>query len=349
METPLFVDFVAVPTGHEVRAGRARRYGFRMGSLDLAVENLTSPPVLAFVLGVVAVLVRSDLRLPDPIHTWLASYLLLAIGMKGGHALRGVHLGELLWPAVATLVVGAVVPCAVFAVAGRALRLGAADAGSLAAHYGSVSVVTFTAATVFAAEAGFEVEGFMTSLVALLEVPGIVVALMLVSARSPGTDWRAALHEVLTGRSVLLLVGGLVIGGVASEESFGRVEPFFVTMFSGLLTLFLLDMGATAAARLKTSGSMSRRVVAFAVAAPLVLGTLGVLVGTLVGLGVGGAAVFGTMVASASYIAAPAAVRIALPSADTGLSLGAALGVTFPFNLALGIPLWFVLARTVVG
>lgn len=342
-------DFVEGRCPPVVNCRVAGHYGALMGSLDLAVENLTSPPVLAFVLGAVAVLVRSDLRLPDPIHTWLASYLLLAIGLKGGNALRSVDVAELLWPAVATLVVGALVPCAVFGIARRGLRLAVADAGSLAAHYGSVSVVTFTAATVFAAEAGFEVEGFMTSLVALLEVPGIVVALMLVSAKSPGTDWRSALHEVLTGRSVLLLVGGMVIGGVASDTSFGRVEPFFVTMFSGLLTLFLLDMGATAAAQLKATGSMSRRVVAFAVLAPLTLGATGVLVGSLVGLGVGGAAVFGTMVASASYIAAPAAVRIALPQADTGLSLGAALGVTFPLNLAFGIPLWFVLARALVG
>jgi len=332
---------------YDVQRGAQRRYGSAMGSIDLAVENLTSPPVLAFVLGAVAVLVRSDLRLPDPIHTWLASYLLLAIGLKGGHALRTVEVGELLWPAVATLAVGALVPCAVFAVARRGLRLKVADAGSIAAHYGSVSVVTFTAATVFAAEAGFDVEGFMTSLVALLEVPGIVVALMLVSATSPGTDWKSALHEVLTGRSVLLLVGGMVIGGVASDASFGRVEPFFISMFSGLLTLFLLDMGATAAGHLRQSKSLTPRVVLFALVAPVVLGVAGVMAGWAAGLGVGGSAVLGTMAASASYIAAPAAVRIALPEADPGLSLGAALGMTFPFNLAIGIPLFHEIAQAI--
>lgn len=318
-----------------------------MDSLHLAIENLTSPPVLAFVLGALAVALRSDLRLPDPIHTWLATYLLLAIGLKGGHALRGVSAGEVLAPAGATVALGIVIPIVVFLVAWKVIRVALPDAGSLAAHYGSVSVVTFTAALTFAASAGFEVEPFMTSLVALLEVPGIVVALLLVSMRREGTDWRAALHEVLTGRSVLLLVGGLVIGVVTSEASFERVAPFFVDLFTGLLVLFLLDMGATAATRLKASRGLRPAVVALALGAPIAFGVLGVLAGAAVGLSVGGAAVLGTMAASASYIAAPAAVRTALPDADPGLALGAALGVTFPFNLAIGIPLLFVLSRAV--
>ncbi|MFM7271211.1 MAG: sodium-dependent bicarbonate transport family permease [Actinomycetes bacterium] len=316
-----------------------------MDSLHLAIENLTSPPVLAFVLGALAVALRSDLRLPDPIHTWLATYLLLAIGLKGGHALRGVEPGAVVAPAGATLLLGLVIPVVVFIVAERVIRVALPDAGSLAAHYGSVSVVTFTAALTFAASAGFRVEPFMTSLVALLEVPGIVVALVLVSMRREGTDWRAAIHEVLTGRSVLLLVGGLVIGAVASEAAFVRVEPLFVELFTGLLVLFLLDMGATAAARLRDSRGLRIGVVVLALLAPVAFGLLGVLAGAVVGLSVGGAAVLGTMAASASYIAAPAAVRTALPDADPGLALGAALGVTFPFNLTVGIPLIFAVSR----
>lgn len=318
-----------------------------MGSLELAVENLTSPPVLAFALGAVAVLVRSDLRLPDPIHTWLATYLLLAIGLKGGHALADADGGELVGPALATLALGVVIPLTVFAVARRLLRLADSDAGSLAAHYGSVSVVTFTAAMVFASEAGYRVEPVMTALVALLEIPGIIVALLLVNARNRNTPMRAALHEVLTGRSVLLLAGGLVIGLVTSDAGFARVEPFFVDAFPGLLVLFLLDMGATAAARLRESRSLTPRVIAFAVAMPVVAGTTGVSLGSAVGLSTAGAAVLGVMAASASYIAAPAAVRTALPEADPGLALGAALGVTFPFNLVIGVPALFVLADAI--
>ncbi len=318
-----------------------------MDSLRLALDNLTSPPVLAFALGVLAVVVRSDLRLPDPIHTWLATYLLLAIGLKGGHALREVAFTDVVGPAALTIGLGAAIPVVVFFASGRLLGLGAADAGSLAAHYGSVSVVTFTAATVFAVDAGFGFEPFMTALVALLEVPGIIVALLVVALRGHGAPWRDALHEVLTGRSVLLLVGGLAMGLLAGDDAFARVEPFFVTLFTGLLTLFLLDMGATAATYVRSDRSLTPRAIAFGVIAPVALGCTGVLAGTAIGLSVGGAAVLGAMVASASYIAAPAAVRIALPDADMGLSLGLALGVTFPFNLALGVPLYLALARAV--
>ena len=318
-----------------------------MNSLDLAIENLTSPPVLAFVLGALAVILRSDLRLPDPIHTWISTYLLLAIGLKGGHSLKGSELSTLISPAVLTIAFGIGIPAVIFFVTTKLLRLSAPDAGSLAAHYGSVSVVTFTAAMIFAAEADFITEPFLTSLVAILEVPGIVVALVLVSMKSDGIKWRSAVHEVLTGRSVLLLVGGLVIGAVSSANSFSRVEPFFVGMFSGLLTLFLLDMGATVATRFATSGKPPLRMAIFAVISPIVFGTTGVIAAHAIGMSIGGSAVFGIMAASASYIAAPAAVRIALPNADSGLSLGLALGVTFPFNLTIGIPLAFILSRSI--
>ena len=318
-----------------------------MNSLDLAIENLTSPPVLAFALGALAVILRSDLRLPDPIHTWISTYLLLAIGLKGGHSLKGSELSTLISPAVLTIAFGIAIPAVIFFVTTKLLRLSAPDAGSLAAHYGSVSVVTFTAAMIFAAEADFITEPFLTSLVAILEVPGIVVALVLVSMKSDGIKWRSAVHEVLTGRSVLLLVGGLVIGAVSSANSFSRVEPFFVGMFSGLLTLFLLDMGATVATRFATSGKPPLRMAIFAVISPIVFGTAGVIAAHAIGMSIGGSAVFGIMAASASYIAAPAAVRIALPNADSGLSLGLALGVTFPFNLTIGIPLAFILSRSI--
>mgnify|MGYP000548070220 FL=1 len=316
-----------------------------MNSLDLAIENLTSPPVLAFVLGALAVILRSDLRLPDPIHTWISTYLLLAIGLKGGHSLKGSDISSLVMPATLTVAFGIAIPVIVFFVTTTLLKLNAPDAGSIAAHYGSVSVVTFTAAMVFAAEADFITEPFMTSLVAILEVPGIVVALVLASMKSESVNWRTAVHEVLTGRSVLLLIGGLVIGAVSTANSYSRVEPFFVGMFSGLLTLFLLDMGATVATRFATSGRPPLRMVIFAIITPIVFGSAGILAAHSIGLSIGGSAVFGIMAASASYIAAPAAVRIALPDADSGLSLGLALGVTFPFNLTIGIPLAFIFSR----
>lgn len=320
-----------------------------MNGIDLAIENLTSPPVLAFVLGAVAVLVRSDLRLPDPIHTWLSTYLLLAIGLKGGSALRDVDAGDIAAPVAVTIALGVITPLITYVVSRRVLRVSLSDAGSLAAHFGSVSVVTFTAAIVFADEAGFSPEGFMTSLVAVLEIPGIIVALVIVAIRGGDSDWRHALREVITGRSVLLLVGGLVLGGVASDSAFARVEPFFVDLFTGLLVLFLLDMGATAAERVRRTGVLDQRVVAMGVVLPLLFGVMGVFGGLIAGLSVGGTAVLATMAASASYIAAPAATRIALPDANPGLALGVSLGVTFPFNLAVGIPVYVALADRIVG
>ena len=165
--------------------------------------------------------------------------------------------------------------------------------------------------------------------------------------KSKGINWRVAVHEVLTGQSVLLLVGGLLIGAISSENAFSRVEPFFVGMFSGLLTLFLLDMGAAVATRITSVGIPPVRLAIFALLSPLFFGVAGVVSAQLIGLSVGGSAVFGVMAGSASYIAAPAAVRIALPKADTGLSLGLALGITFPFNLIIGIPLAFAFSRSI--
>ena len=311
-----------------------------MNSLNLAIENLTSPPVLAFVLGALAVVLRSDLRLPDPIHTWISTYLLLAIGLKGGHSIKESNLGSLLSPVLLTVAFGIAIPIIIFLVATYLLKLSPHDGASLAAHYGSVSVVTFTAAMIFATEADFFTEPFMTSLVAILEIPGIVVALVLASMKSESVNWRTAVHEVLTGRSVLLLVA-------SSANSFSRVEPFFVGMFAGLLTLFLLDMGASVATRFIESGRPPLRMAIFAIVSPIIFGTLGVFAAHAIGLSIGGSAVFGIMAASASYIAAPAAVRIALPKADSGLSLGLALGVTFPFNLTIGIPFAFMLSRSI--
>ncbi len=316
-----------------------------MGSFDLAVENLTSPPVLAFVLGAVAVWLQSDLRLPDPIHTWLSTYLLLAIGLKGGHALKSADLADVAMPAVMTVVVAVLIPVLTFAASRVLLRRSVSDSGAIAAHYGSVSVVTFTAATVFAAGADLDVEPFMTALVAVMEVPGILVALVLATAGRQGTSWRVAVREVLTGRSVLLLAGGIVIGAVGHDATYVKVEPLFVGLFTGLLTLFLLDMGAAAATALRGGRALDARAIGFGVVAPLVFGVAGVALGQVAGLGVGGAAVFGTMVASASYIAAPAATRLAIPDANPGLTLGLALGITFPFNLAVGIPAFFAVSR----
>lgn len=307
---------------------------------DLLVDNITAPAVLCFALGVLAVLVRGDLRLPEQTSALISIYLLLAIGLKGGVRLKEASIAELWAPLLATLTLGVITPVIAYG-AGRSLvHLRSIDAAALAAHFGSVSAVTFTAADSVARIADPNTEGFLPALVAVLEVPGIVIALVIARRASGSTRLRSTLHEVFTGKSILLLIGGLIIGAVASEGTVDKVEPFFLGLFPGVLCLFLLDLGAAAGARLGQLRAAGWRLIALAVVLPSLFGTIGVGLGILAGLSAGGAAVLGAMAASASYIAAPAAVRVALPDADVGLCLGVAIGVTFPFNLIVGIPLY---------
>lgn len=317
-----------------------------MDTLGIAASNLATPMVLAFVVGWLACLAGSDLRFPDAMTKALSMFLLLAIGLKGGVAMRDTSLGEIWLPALAALSLGVTVPVVAYLVLYRVLAFSRVDAGAIAAHYGSVSAVTFAAALTFLDAAGVGVEGYMATLLALLELPGIAVALVIVARdrAGEGGGLRRALREILTGTSMVLLAGGLLMGAVSGPEGYARVEPFFGDLFYGVLTLFLLDLGVSAALRARDLRVTARRLVPFGVVTPVVAGAVGVVVGTAAGLSVGGATVFGAMIASASYIAAPAAVRVALPDANPGLYLTAAIAITFPFNLVLGIPLYHALA-----
>lgn len=318
-----------------------------MSTWELITLNLGSPAVLAFVLGVFAAVIKSDLRFPEQVTSFLSSYLLFAIGLKGGMRLREADIADLIAPAGVTVLLGVLTPVVAFVVGRRWLRLDHANAASIAAHYGSVSAVTFTAAETFTRSADTLREGFMPALVAVLEIPGIVIALVLAARALGGRSLRTAVHEVVTGKSVVLLIGGLVIGAVSPAKSVVKVEPFFVDLFMGFLCFFLLDLGTLAGQRMSEIRKSGTRLIVAAIGMPLVFGAVGVLAGTAAGLSVGGATVLGTMAASASYIAAPAAVRVGLPEADVGFALGAALGVTFPFNLIIGIPLYAEIASLV--
>ncbi len=317
-----------------------------MSTLDLVRANLLSPPVLAFGLGAFARLVKSDLRLPDPVYTVLSTYLLLSIGLRGGAELAHTPLAELWLPALCTLALGVATPLWCYAILRR--RFGVEDAAALAAHYGSVSVVTFLAALAYVAVASLPVEGYLPTLVALLEVPGIVVALLIAARAGGETRWTAGLREVMTGRSVLLLLGGLGIGAIAGPRGFAAVEPFFVTPFQGVLVLFLLEMGLLTAERAGDLRRAGAFLIAFAILAPLAHGALGILLAHAAGLSQGGAVVLASMAASASYIAAPAAVRASLPRANPSYYT-ASLALTFPFNLTVGIPLYHHFAARVYG
>ncbi len=319
-----------------------------MSTWDLAVANLTSVPVLAFALGAVAVALGGDLRFPEPVHQALSAYLLFAIGLKGGVSLVQADPGALGGPLLATVALGVAVPAVAFGALRLVTRLGPVDRAGVAAHYGSTSLVTFTAALVFLDAAGEPYEGFMPTLLAVMEVPGIVVALLLAGRHVAGGDgWGAVLREVLTGRSVLLLAGGLAVGAATGPDGYEQVAPFFGVLFPGVLALFLLDMGGIAARRVRDLRRAGPGLVAFALAMPVAMGSLGVLAGGAAGLSVGGATVLGVLAGSASYIAAPAAVRLALPEANPAYSLSASLGLTFPFNLIAGIPILYAVAGLV--
>jgi len=311
---------------------------------DIAFNNLTSPAVLAFGIGLLAASWGTSLRLPQPVASLLSTYLLVAIGFKGGVALGHTALSDLWLPAAATLALGVVTPLLAFSALRRLGRLDIPDAAAIAAHYGSVSVVTFTAASAAAIAAGLSPEAFLPALVVLLEVPGIAIALVLAQSNSGG-DLRAACKEAFAGKSVVLLAGGVLIGTVANPAALASVEPLFVTMFPGLLTLFLLDLGAMTGERLGEVRKSGSFLIGFALATPVVFGALGLAAGVAAGMSTGGTAVLAVMAASASYIAAPAAVSIALPGANPALGLSAALGVTFPFNLVIGIPLFVAASR----
>ncbi len=308
------------------------------------------PVVLFFLLGLVARFAKSDLRLPEPLYESLAIYLLLAIGLKGGVQLAQQPVATVLPQSLAAIALGAAIPLFLYPLLHGVGRLSRADAASIAAHYGSVSVVTFAVASSFLVAQGIDAESYMALIVALMEAPGIVVGIALARlGASQRIAWGPLAHEIFFGKSVLLLLGGLVIGALIGPQGIGPIAPLFTDLFKGVLALFLLEMGLVAGSRLGDLKRAGPFLLAFGIVAPLVLALLGALVGHAVGLSAGGTTLLATLAASASYIAAPTAMRIAVPEANPALSIGVALGVTFPFNIFVGIPLYLQYARWIGG
>lgn len=317
-----------------------------MSVLDLLQLNLLSPVILCFFLGILATLVRSDMRFPEPLYHGLSIYLLLAIGLKGGSALAAQPLSEVALPLLGGMALSAATPLWCIPLLRWLGKLDAPNAAAIAAHYGSVSVVTFLAATAFLDALGASHEGFLPALVAVMEVPSIVVAL-LIANRSHGADrepWAQSLRRVLTGKSVFLLLGGLAIGLASGQQGLAKVAPFFVHPFQGVLCLFLLEMGMVASRRFADLRKVGPLLLAFAILMPLAHALLGMALGQACGLSRGGTFILGVLAASSSYIAAPATVRLALPKASPALYLTSSLAVTFPFNLTIGIPLYYGLS-----
>ena len=309
--------------------------------------------VLFFVLGVFARLAGSDLRLPEALYETLSIYLLLAIGLKGGLELSRQPLLELAPQALAAVAVGFTIPLLLYPFL-RLLRLSTADASALGAHYGSVSVVTFAVAISALTKAGIPYESHAALWVALMEAPGIIAGILLARrAERAGNPtkathsggWWSLTNEVLFGKSVLLLMGGLTIGAIAGDQGIAPIKSVFIDPFKGVLALFLLELGLVAGARLSEVRRFGMSIILVGLIAPPILACIGAVTGILLGLSTGGVAIFATLAASASYIAAPTAMRIAVPEANAALSITAALAVTFPFNILFGIPLYIALAE----
>ncbi len=320
--------------------------------LTLAGQNLLTPMILCFALGLAAALARSDLSVPEAAAKAMSLYLLFAIGFKGGVAVAAHGFdGHLFATLIGGVVLSFGLPLVAYALLRTITRLSALDAAAVAAHYGSISIVTFVTATSVLTGQGIAYEGYMVAVAAAMEAPAIVSALWLVARSGSGARMDAKLwHEILLNGSIVLLVGAFAIGLTTGEGGMAKIESFIVSPFQGVLCLFLLDMGLVAGRGLRgAKGVLSVGAVAFGVIMPVIGAAFGCGVGLALGLSTGGLALLMVLAASASYIAVPAAMRVALPEANPALSLTLSLGVTFPFNLTLGIPTYIAVAQAVTG
>lgn len=314
---------------------------------DTLFGNLMVPTILFFVLGLVAAAVRSDLAIPAGAAKFLSLYLLLAIGFKGGHSLGEHGLRADLFAAIAVgLLLSFALPFLAFLLLRALTRLDATTAAAVAGHYGSISIVTFVAATSLLDLSGIKFDGYMVAVAASMEVPAILSALWIAGRYAGDTSTKGVpARELLTNGSVVLLVGAFVIGAVTQDKGMAMIAPFVVTPFTGILCIFMLDMGITAGSNLlKNSHMLSAGLFGFGMLMPLLSSLLAWGLGAAIGLQTGSLFLLMVLAASASYIAVPAAMRIALPKANPGIYLTLSLGVTFPFNITLGLPLYLWLA-----
>jgi len=323
-----------------------------MDFFALAAQNLMTPMILCFALGLAAALARSDLTVPEAMAKAMSLYLLFAIGFKGGVSVASHGLDASLGLSLlAGVILSFALPFIAYALLRAMTQLSALDAAAVSAHYGSISIVTFVTATTVLAGRGIEAEGYMVAVAAAMEAPAIVSALWLVARSGAGPRMDARLwHEILLNGSIVLLVGSFLIGALTGDGGMTRIESFIVSPFQGVLCLFLLDMGLVAGRGLRSArGVLQPGLLLFGVAMPVVGAATGLATALLIGLSTGGTALLMVLCASASYIAVPAAMRVALPEANPSVYLTLSLGITFPFNLLVGIPACVAIATALTG
>ena len=321
---------------------------------DLAASTILSPIVLFFVLGLLAAFARSDITIPEAVSKGVAIYLMMAIGLKGGFemAANGIN-AEVASVLAAGVVLSFLIPVIAFALLRATTKLASVDAAASAAHYGSISIVTFVAASQAVDLSGLVYGGHLVAVAALMETPAIVTALLLAGRKRDKTsaaDSTSLVREVALNASVVVLIGALIIGWITGDAGKAQVGNFFISPLQGVLCVFLLDMGLSAGRGLRHGWRMLQpATIAFGVYMPLISAALAAAACMLLGLSAGDAALLITLAASASYIAVPAAMRLALPEARPSIYLTLSLGVTFPFNLTVGIPLYIFVAQAIAG
>lgn len=317
-------------------------------NLNLLIENLTNPALLFFLLGIIAVSLKSDLEIPPSSSKFISLYLLFAIGFKGGQELsHEAFTAEIGWSMLFGIAIALIIPLYTFFILKR--KLNVFDSGAIAAAYGSVSAVTFVTAVSYLESQGLELKGHMVAIMALMESPAIIAGLLLISFFNKETATKinkgVALRHSLTNGSVLLILGSLIIGYMASAEQAEGIKPFTNDIFKGFLAIFLLDMGIVSGKKLNTLVAKGWFPFAFATIIPLINGCVFALLSTFVTDDIGNRFIFAILAASASYIAVPAAMKIAVPKANPGLFLPMALAVTFPINITIGMPLYYYVVQ----
>ena len=317
--------------------------------MDFAIlsSNLTNPTLLFFILGIVAAVVKSDLEIPAQSVRFISLYLLFSIGFKGGQELSHSEPGAEIWNSLLFgLILASVIPFYTFHILRK--RLSISDAGAISAAYGSVSAVTFVAASGFLEQQHLVFGGHMVAVMALMEAPAIIVgvALKMKYDKDDGIDsLKSILHHSLTNGSVLLILGSLVIGLISDAKQAEGIKPFTTDIFKGFLAIFLLEMGITTARRISAFRKYGWFVALFAIFIPAINGSLAAVLSGFITSSEGNRFMFAILAASASYIAVPAAMKLAAPKADPGLYIPMAIGITFPFNITIGMPLYFELIR----
>jgi uncharacterized protein len=317
------------------------------------LTSILSPMVLAFLLGIIASRIKSDLKFPDSLYQSLTIYLLIAIGMKGGYKLSLATFSEVFQPAMVAIGLCCSIPLWTYWLMRRAGKFDVYNSAALAAHYGSVSAVTFSAALAFHESLQISFEGFMPSMLAMMEIPAILIGISLARINAPISDnkeqvpLKEVARELFAGKSSLLLLGFLIIGFFVGKTGWEQVSPLFDVPFKGVLTIFLLEAGLVAGRKLSDLKKGGLFLIGFGVLFPIIHAVLGIYLGQLAGLSLGGATILGTLAASASYIAAPAACRVALPEANPSYYLTSALAITFPFNITIGLPLYHEIAKMI--